>query len=76
MRLPNGLLSSGLPVKTLYAPLLSHMRATYAAHLSPFGFITRMMCIKLLVMQSSSLSYVPVVVCLSGDFVHAKCSEV
>jgi hypothetical protein len=33
-RLPSGLLTSGFPIKTLYAFLPSHMRATCPAHLS------------------------------------------
>ena len=39
--LPSGFLPSGFPTKTLYTPLLSHIRATYPAHLILLDFITR-----------------------------------
>ena len=38
----SGLLSSGFPTKTLFAPLLSPIRATCSAHLNIFYLITRM----------------------------------
>jgi len=31
----------GFPIKTPYAPFLSHMHATCSAHLIPFNLITR-----------------------------------
>ena len=39
--LPNELFPSGFPIKTLYAPLLSPIRAAYPAHLILFDLITR-----------------------------------
>jgi hypothetical protein len=39
---PSGLLSSRIPSKTLYSPLLAPIRATCPAHLSLFYLITRM----------------------------------
>jgi len=40
--LPSGLFPSGLPTKTLYAPLLSSICASYLAHLIILDLITRM----------------------------------
>jgi len=37
--IPSGLFPSVFPVKTLYIPLLSCIRATYSAHLTLLGFI-------------------------------------
>ena len=39
--LPSRVFISGLPIKTLYTPLLSPIRATYPAHLILLDFITR-----------------------------------
>jgi hypothetical protein len=39
--IPSSLLSSGFPVKTLYAPLLSSTRAMCPTHLSLLDLITR-----------------------------------
>ena len=41
--LPSGRLSSGFPTKIMYAPLLSHIRATCPPHLSPLDLIIRIM---------------------------------
>jgi hypothetical protein len=40
--LPSGLLPSGFPTKSQYAPLLSPIRATYPVHNSLLNLITRM----------------------------------
>ena len=39
--LPSGLFHSGFPIRTLYTPLLSPIRAMCSAHLIPLHFITR-----------------------------------
>jgi hypothetical protein len=39
---PRGLLPSGLPTNTLYAPLLSPVHATYSVHIIILDYITRM----------------------------------
>ena len=41
LSLPSGLFPSGFPIKTLYTPLLSSIRATYPAHLILLDLITR-----------------------------------
>jgi len=50
--LPSGLFPSGFPIKTLYTPLLSHIRATCSAHLILLDLINR----KILGEQYRSLS--------------------
>jgi hypothetical protein len=42
MGIPSSFFPSGFPTKTLYAPLLSHIRAIRPAHLNSPGLITRM----------------------------------
>jgi hypothetical protein len=48
--LSNGLLPSGFPTKTLYAPLFSPTCATCPTHLSILEFITRMISSEILFM--------------------------
>ena len=42
--LPSGIFPSGFPTKTLYTPLLAHIRATCPAHFILLDLITRTIC--------------------------------